>query len=530
MSKKKPLLLAAFSGILLSIPWLLPHAGMLMLVALVPLLLADQLNRKNSGPLSSIFVTAYFAFLIWNIATCWWIAYVSPTGMVLITALNSLLMASVWWGKSFVQNRLGTTSGYFALPAFWIAFEFLHQNWSLRWPWLTLGNGFADSVKLIQWYEYSGVLGGSLWILLSNILIFNAIQDFKYLESLRKFKNTVIAILVISLPVIWSLTRYYSYHEKPNPCEIVVLQPNIDPFTQKFAGKSANQQVNLLIQLADSTVSQSTDFALAPETALPDLSEDSPIKQNPELNPVLNFLQKNSNVDFVAGAITLHKFRENETPSETARLSGDRRYYYDLYNSSLLIDTSRQIQICHKSILVSGVERMPFQEYFAFLRKYLIDLGGASGSFAAAREPQIFNSTKNRKIGPVICFESVFGAQAATLTRKGAEILFVMTNDGWWKKSVGIRQHFNYARLRAIETRRSVARSANTGISGFIDQRGDVLKQTKINETTAIAETLNLNTKLTFYVQHCNLPGIVSLTFTVLISFYLIFRRLKTGI
>lgn len=529
MNKKKPLLLAACSGILLSIPWLLPHTGILMLLALVPLLLAEQLIHKNTGSLSAIFVNAYFAFLIWNVATCWWIAYVSLFGMLLITALNALLMAAVWWGKSFVQNRLGTTSGYFAFLAFWTTFEFLHQNWSLRWPWLTLGNGFAGSVKLVQWYEYSGVLGGSFWILLSNILIFNAFQDFIHHESRMKFKNILAAFLVISLPIIWSLTRYYSYHEKPDPCEIVVLQPNIDPFTQKFSGTTTNQQVNLLIQLAGSTVSQTTDFVLAPETALPECSEDSAISENPEFKPILNFLQKNPKVNFVAGAVTRHPFSKTKTPSETAHLSKDRDYYYDLYNSALLIDTSQHIQICHKSILVSGVERMPFQEYFSFLQKYLIDLGGASGSFAAAREPELFRNSRNIKVGPVICFESVFGAQAATLVRKGAEILFVITNDGWWKKSVGIGQHFSYARIRAIETRRCVARSANTGISGFINQRGDVLKQTRINEITAIAGTLNRNTELTFYVQHQNLPGLISVSFTVLIIFYLAFRKLKTN-
>lgn len=530
MSKKKPLLLATLSGILLSIPWILPHTGLLMLVALVPLLLADEIHPESQGSLSSIFTTAYFAFLIWNLATCWWIAYVSVTGMLLITVLNSLLMASVWWGKSFVQNRLGRTSGYFALLAFWIAFEFLHHHWSLRWPWLTLGNGFADSVKLIQWYEYTGVLGGSLWVLFSNILIFNAIPDFRHREPYWKLKPIIVTFLAISLPVIWSLTRYYSYREKSTPREIVVLQPDIDPFTQKFSGMSAIQQVKRLVQSADSTVTQSTDFLLAPETALPECSEDSPIKLSPELFPILNFLQKHPKVDFVAGAITSHKFRKNETPSQTARLSLDKSYYYDLYNSSLLIDTSPHVQICHKTILVSGVERMPFQEYFSFLRKYLINLGGASGSFAAAREPEILRSTGNVKIGSVICFESVFGAQSAALVRKGANVLFVMTNDGWWKKSVGIRQHFNYARIRAIETRRCVARSANTGISGFINQRGDVLKQTKISEIISIKEKLNLNTKLTFYVRHDSLLGNGSLIFTVLIFFYLFFRRLNVRI
>jgi len=165
---------------------------------------------------------------------------------------------------------------------------------------------------------------------------------------------------------------------------------------------------------------------------------------------------------------------------------------------------------------------MPFQEYFSFLRKYLIDLGGANGSFAAAGEPEVFQVNGRVKIGPVICFESVFGAQAATLARKGASVLFVLTNDGWWRESPGARQHFSYSRIRAIETRRSIARSANTGISGFINQRGDVLRQTKMNTNTAIRAKLNLNNKLTFYVRNGDYVGRISLIFSVLIVIYLV--------
>lgn len=526
----KPLVLASISGILLSIPWLLPEAGPVMLVALVPLLFADELQVRKTENLSAIFATGYLAFFIWNLLTCWWISYVSLTGMLLITFLNSLLMATVWWGKSVVGKRLGNTSGYFALSTFWIAFEFLHQNWSLRWPWLTLGNGFAGSVKLIQWYEYTGVLGGSLWILASNILEFKAFQELKVQKPGRRLKPLLVLLAVVFLPAIWSFTLYYRFQETPDVCEIVIVQPNIDPFTGKFSGMNADSQVNRIVHLADSAATPSTDFVLAPETALPDCSEDSSLTQTPELFPVRDFLLKHPHADFIAGAVTRHRFAKTETPSETANLSRDKGYYFDLYNSALLFDTSEHVQFCHKSILVSGVERMPFQEYFSFLRKYLIDLGGASGSFAAAPEPEIFESSGKVKIGIVICFESAFGAQSAALVRKGAQILFVMTNDGWWKNSIGVRQHFNFARVRAVETRRSVVRSANTGISGFINQRGDILKETRINDTNAIEGKVNLNSRKTFYVQHKNLSGYGATLLTILILIYLIVQKLKINI
>ncbi len=284
---------------------------------------------------------------------------------------------------------------------------------------------------------------------------------------------------------------------------------------------SADLQVRKLIKLADSTITSSTDFVLAPETALPECWEDSIKNGGLHLEPLTNFLRKYPKVSFVAGAITKRKFQKGEALSQTARFSADKNDAYDVYNSALLIDSTFKVQICHKSILVSGVEKMPFQEYFSFLRKYLINLGGASGSFAAASGPEVFQVNGRVKIGPVICFESVFGAQAGTLARKGASVLFVLTNDGWWKESPGTRQHFSYSRIRAIETRRSVARSANTGISGFINQRGDVLRQTKMNTNTAMCAKLNLNNELTFYVQNGDYIGRISLIFSALIVIYL---------
>jgi apolipoprotein N-acyltransferase len=413
-------------------------------------------------------------------------------------------------------------SGYFALLVFWTAFEFLHHNWSLRWPWLTLGNGFAHSVKIIQWYEFTGVLGGSVWILLCNILIFTTIKTIKLKFFPNSIKFAFFTLLLVLIPVIVSLLQYSHFRENGPSCKVVVLQPNIDPYTEKFSGMNAESQVTKLLALADKAVSDSTDFVIAPETSLPICWEDSLTNQNIALKPVSDFLQKFPAIGFVAGAITNRKLKAGEILSQTARLSAGN-IYYDEFNSALLFRRNSGTQISHKSILVSGVERMPFQEYFYFLRKYLIDLGGASGSLAAANEPEVFSEHGKMKIGPVICFESVFGWQSAALVKKGANILFVLTNDGWWKESTGAWQHFDYSQLRAIETRRSIARSANTGISGFINQRGDILQKIKTNTCGTISASLKLNDSLTFYARNGDYIGFVSLIFSGMIVIYLIF-------
>jgi apolipoprotein N-acyltransferase len=145
---------------------------------------------------------------------------------------------------------------------------------------------------------------------------------------------------------------------------------------------------------------------------------------------------------------------------------------------------------------------MPYQQALDFLGEAAINLGGTAGSLGRNTEAENFDIGNNQWVAPVICYESVFGEYIATYVRKGAGLLCVVTNDGWWGNTPGHRQHFDYARLRAIETRRYIARSANTGISGFIDDKGNVLSETKWWIPDAQQATLYYQTHLTFYVKY----------------------------
>jgi len=130
-------------------------------------------------------------------------------------------------------------------------------------------------------------------------------------------------------------------------------------------------------------------------------------------------------------------------------------------------------------------------------------LGGTFRSHGTQKERDVFSSSNNVvKAAPVICWESVFGEYVGDYIKKGANIIFVITNDGWWGNTPGHRQHNSISSIRAIETRRSIARSANTGISCFINQRGEVLQSLTWWKRGALIGTLNLNNRITFYSRH----------------------------
>jgi apolipoprotein N-acyltransferase len=160
-------------------------------------------------------------------------------------------------------------------------------------------------------------------------------------------------------------------------------------------------------------------------------------------------------------------------------------------------------QLYHKSKLTPGVEIMPYAKYLGFIENLAIDLGGTVGSLGTDDIRKVFVSSEDSlRVSAVICYESVYGEFFAEFARSGAELIFIVTNDGWWGNTPGHRQHFSYARLRAVETRRSIARSANTGISAFINQRGDVLQESAYWVPAVLKENINANNRVTFYSKY----------------------------
>lgn len=159
--------------------------------------------------------------------------------------------------------------------------------------------------------------------------------------------------------------------------------------------------------------------------------------------------------------------------------------YYDAYNSAVAINVGHPNQFYNKSKLVPGVESLP--TFLNFMGPVFEKFGGTTGGYGRDTAAVVFSETNNPyKMAPIICYESIYGAYVAEYVKKGANLLTIITNDGWWGNTPGHLQHLAYARLRAIETRKFVARSANTGISAVIDPSGKILTRTDYNKAAVI--------------------------------------------
>lgn len=477
----------------------------LMLISLVPLLLVENHITQHNLRSRKVFTHSYITFFIYNIGTTWWIWNASPGGAVLAFLLNSFIMAIVFQLFHFTKKRLGQIPGYMAFVFFWVGFEFIHYHWELSWPWLNLGNAFALNPYLVQWYSVAGVIGGTMWILLANLWLFFIIRALvvkkKTLLSQRKMLFQWVGI--IAVPMLISLIQFYTYEEQGKDTEIVVTQPNIDPYNEKFTG-SVKEQLNKICDLADQQTTDKTDFVLAPETALPFSFYEEEVRRIIYYPYLVERKAQWPNASLLIGASTQKYFKHKRSRASVKVEGGPG--YEEFYNSSMLIDHLDRPSFIHKSKLVLGVEKVPYSHIFPFLEQLAINNGGTSGTLGIEKTPQVFKSN-GITFAPVVCYESIYGEFIAQQCRKGAELIFVITNDGWWGDTPGYKQHLAFSRLRAIENRKSVARSANTGISCFINQRGEVLQTTDWWVEASIKQTLKRNKNQTFYTKHGDFIG-----------------------
>ncbi|MCQ2307324.1 MAG: apolipoprotein N-acyltransferase [Bacteroidales bacterium] len=534
MKTKTKIGLAFLSGLLIAAAWPTRGFAPLAFVAFIPLLfLQDRIGDKENPEKGKVFLLSLITFVTWNALTTWWVWKTTAAGTIGMILLNSVFMATVFWTYHLVKTKLyDNKKGYYILIIFVLAFEFLHLNWQLNWPWLNLGNVFSHYYTWVQWYEWTGSAGGTVWVLATNILIYKILKfsfqnngilfvknekgrnpEADALQS--QFRKNLIVILAISfIPLIISKILYSIYQETGDDVEVVVVQPNLDPYSEEFT-LTPEQILDRNLKVAIPMITENTRFVVSPESAIQENIWLENIDNYYSINRLRSIVEYFPQTCYVIGLGPYGMVPKGEENDFAARKFYDADQYYFAYNTAALI-TSDSIQLYHKSKMTPGVEAIPSWWFIRPLADMAIDLGGTSGTLKKDTEARVL-SFDNHKVGTLICYESAFGGYATEFVKKGADMLFVITNDGWWGNTPGHRQHLEFSSLRAIETRRSIARSANTGISAFINQRGDIVEQSEYWEQTALRNTIKTNDKQTFYVRYGDYIYKVSVFLTALL-------------
>lgn len=535
-----------FGGVLFSLAWAPTNFFLGAMLGFVPLLLIEHWVSLNSTRFrrNKIYWAAWICFAVWNFCGIYWSGFASPLAVIASVLVNSSFFAGVFLLFSQVKKNLGNKVGYLSFVVFWMAWEYIEiVDWDLSWPWLTLGYALGDYPWMIQWYEYSGALGGSLWLVLINVAVFKFVLSFyEQKESFIRFKKGLNVLYLILLPMAFSLVMYYTYDEKGDEASIVVVQPNEDPYSGWLydekglprKGLNIKQKLEWSLSLAEKELNDSVDFLMFPESFMPRSFWANELQNYPEVELLRAHQLKFPATTYLFGIAYKEEFKlkKGEELPFDAHWEGYTKRFYKNHNSAMVLNTGGEDSLYHKSRLVIGPERIP--PYFVFLQRYMDtfedDSQGTSHNFnhTIQQNRDVFVSKSGKvKVAPIICYESIFGEFLNGYVKNGANLLAVITNDGWWGESPGYKQHFSYSRLRAIETRRAVARSANTGWSGFINQRGDVIQKSDYWVPAALKSNVRLNEELTFYVKHGDVIGRLALPISILLLINLVIRIIR---
>lgn len=492
----------------------------LVFIAFVPFFYLAEWGRSTSK--GKNFGVLFLALILWNISTTWWVWFASDVGAIAMLILNSLLMYLPFGLSRWLQRKKWFIwDAKWLFIALWLLYEYGHHRWDLSWPWLTLGNAFSGMPWYVQWYEITGTLGGTALILSVNVLVYQALINVQSKDKrswIMRFRLPlgIVSVFGILSVLLGQLASDFVYQKKSKlkqPYRVVAIQPNYDPYDEKFV-LDPMQMVRDMAKTSDSA--GPADCILWPETSLVGNIDVGSPAQDMQVSYLMHHWLKNGPADNAARDSSLNHSRAAGPPSMligsnmihwyswmgkgkpdvAARQSSNLEFWYTLHNSALWIQpelsihpigsdpfkherlrgsmATGDIQFYHKSKLVPGTEQLPFVTVLPFLERLAISLdensaSGTLGKNATAKALGVSNS----KVAPIICYESIYGDYVSEYVKDGASWLAVITNDAWWNNTPGHKQHFSYAKLRAIEQRKWVVRSANTGISGFIDPLGN---------------------------------------------------------
>ena len=417
-------------------------------------------------------------FFLWgvtyNLISLFWLATNIGTSIVIATLLmiltvlylsiNFILIGIIWFRlKSFFNNY-----SIIIFAIVWTCIEFIKSYGLLAFPWISIANTQTDYFYLIQIAEYVGIYGVTFWIVLVNGLLFLMIEN--------KFSKHYILyyITIFISPFLLGCIIYNNLYEYEDDYQISIVQPNINLKDSRDYSKKFELLDNLLIPTKE-CIDNNSKLIIWPEASLPFGTIQNDL--------VLNYINK--------------KLSANK---DVYILTGDSSYDNDeTYNTTVLFNNEGVKKVYKKQYLVPFAEQVPLTNVFPKLKE--VNVGVAS--YSNGVDNVIFN-IDNRRFSSLICYESTFPGINRQHVKLGVDFITFLVNDAWYITWPEPEQHAKQSIYRAIENRRTVLRSANTGISLVVDPSGYVREKTNLNENTVITTFLKKTNYTTFYTKFGN--------------------------
>ena len=297
--------------------------------------------------------------------------------------------------------------------------------------------------------------------------------------------------VMVSAPLLYASLLFYregTVCAKVPQLRVTLVQPNVNPHVKWVEYNSAAIMDRYYRMTGKAVRENRPELVIWPETAIPFSILDTPYADDRHL---LQFALRQWNTSLLTGFIDVAHVRNQFTES---------------YNASMLLQPGNGVpQIYHKMRLVPFAERVPYVDTFPWLGNLTFSLAGIKG-WGKGQDASVMelSSSRNGKvlIANIICYESIFPSLVSEFVRKGARLLTLVTNDGWYGTSYGPYQHLAIGRIRCIENRRAMARCANTGLTVVLDKFGRTMAEVPWWQEETLTAEVPLESRLSVYTSY----------------------------
>ena len=488
------------SGVLLALSLPPFHLSFLALVALVPLFLyLDQpVTVKRIVRAGVITAVVYFGInLNWLIVVgrFSWLIYPGYATILFIYTCNffvfvlTVVIAKVYLSIDFLYTA----------PFAWVISERLRAYGDMAFPWSTFGYSLTSFPFFLQFADLVGIYGVSFVLVLLNVLLFHSLKDRRY---------AVAWLLIVAALNAYNTFRWFrGIGTQLGSIEVAAIQPNV-PQRLKWNSAYSMQIVKNLFAMQATALKTAPRLVVWPETAIPYYIDERRPFHLSEMG-TLPF----NNSYILTGLLNVG-------------YSADGLAHF--YNAATLFDPRGEPLGSYKKIyLVPGSEEFPFRRFIGFTRTFFSIQRITYGAMESGKEATVF-TLPDAKFSVLICYESVYPQLTRAFRLRGAQFLVNITNDAWFGRSFAPYQHAAFLVMRAIENRMAVARSANTGISGFVDPMGRWHQRTNLFTEAIISDRIPLTRTLSFYTRYGDLIVYISYAAMALIVMKALWKRWRS--
>ncbi len=513
------------SGLLMAFGW--PNYGIapFLFVGLIPLFLAFEEIDKISGKSKyfALFFANFSAHFTWLVISLKWLGTTSPQSFLTAISIESLSLSLAVLPAIWVGLKYGKIWRFIFFVVAWMSVEFLNQNWLLGTPYFSLGSGFGMYPKIIQHYEFIGIEGGTVWLLVCNFMIYNLIDKIR--QKTKMIKPLVISTSVIFIPILISLSLYQKQGTE-DLRKISVLHTFLNSNTKEYSFHP-ERITDSLMHLSQNGLNQKSELIVWPEVVIPNLGWLLSINQEKAFRSIYLHLKEYPQTTICTGGygFTLTKSTAEEDPYAT--YDPLNKYFYLTHNIALSVTFGDRSPIRSKKFFVPFQERIPFLKEFPFMANFADLVGGNAKISYYPNGVEVHHTKTNIAYAPMLCYESVFPLMMVEKAKE-SDLIVIAANENWNKDLSGSKQYLYNNVGMAIQSRIPIAKSSNSGVSAIIDKYGNILEERTGRNSGLITQNISLADRSTFYSAISSLLYWFSVILFLPIYTLFLFSVLKT--